>query len=198
MKWTRIVTSLIVLLGIALSIEHFFDAHHYNPGFYEFPVTISFHVAFGGMYLGFAALQFVAAIRNRMPGLHRLIGRLAICSGLVASVTAVAATIFFPYSGQAMIYFVAPFAGYFGFALIQGYRCVRTRDFEHHRQWMIRAFAIASAIATQRLILVPTLYVLGTEQDTIRMVSMFSFTSAFVLHALVSEYWLYRARLQFE
>ena len=70
MKWAQIVTSVTVLLGIALSIEYFLDAHHYNPGFYEFPITISLHVACGGLSLAFAALQFVAAIRNRMPSLH--------------------------------------------------------------------------------------------------------------------------------
>ena len=121
-------------------------------------------------------------------------GRVGVMLGLVAGVTAIAVTIFFAFSGPAMIFFVAPFACYFGFALIRGYLAARSRNFRQHREWMIRAFAIASAIATQRLILVPALVVFGTDEVTIRLGSMMSFTSAFALHAMISEYWLHRTR----
>jgi hypothetical protein len=93
-----------------------------------------------------------------------------------------------------MILFVAPFAVYFGLALLRGYNLARQGDYLQHREWMIRALAIASAIATQRLILVPTLVVLGDDPDTIRWASMLSFTSAFALHAVISEAWINRTR----
>lgn len=185
-----IAVVLISALGIGLGVEHFFDDEHYNLGFYEFPMVISLHVGLGAVYLVLALLQFVDGIRRRKPILHRLIGRTAVVTGLVTAVTAVVAIVLFPFSGPAMIFFVAPFAGYFAFALVYGLRAARRKEFVQHRAWMVRAFAIASAIATQRLILVPSLMVFGTEPETIRIASMLSFTGAFLIHAAISEYWL--------
>lgn len=187
-----VATTLTVALGVGLSVEHFLDPNHYNPGFYEFPLIIGLHVGLGGAYLGLAVVQLVPGIRQARPSVHHAVGRLAVGLGLVSAVTAIAAIILFPFSGPAMILFVAPFAGYFGFALLNGYRFARRRDFARHRAWMIRALAIASAIATQRLILVPTLIVLGDDSVTIRWASMLSFTCAFGLHAWVSELWIRR------
>ena len=59
---------------------------------------------------------------------------------------------------------------------------------------MIRALAIASAIATQRLILVPALILLGDDPSTIRWTSMISFTCAFAVHGAVAELWIRRTR----
>jgi len=185
-----VTTAITISLGMGLSIEHFLDEEHYNPGFYEFPWIISLHVALGGSYLGLAVFQLAPRIRQTRPTLHHTVGRLAVALGLVSAATAIATTILFPFSGPAMIIFVAPFAGYFGFALLNGYRFARRHNFAQHRNWMIRALAIASAIATQRLILVPALLAMGDDPVTIRWVSMFSFTSAFALHALVSELWI--------
>lgn len=80
--------------------------------------------------------------------------------------------VLFPFSVPAMIFSIAPFACYFAFALFRGLHFARQRDFTAHRAWMVRAFTIASAIATQRLILVPSLAILDTEAETIRVTSM--------------------------
>jgi uncharacterized membrane protein YozB (DUF420 family) len=186
--------SLTVALGVALSIEHFLDEEHYNPGFYDFPLIISLHVACGGAYLALALFQFAPRIRDQRPDIHRNFGRVAVSFGFVSCLTALAAIVLFPFSGPAMIFFVAPFACYFGFALIRGFLLARQGKYDLHREWMIRAVAIASAIATQRLILVPALIAFGTEPETIRWASMISFTSAFALHAYISELWINRTR----
>ena len=193
-KTLYVVTSLIVLLCLGLSIEHFLDENHYNPGYDKYPVVISLHVALGGMYVCFATVQLFAVIRKNAPKFHRVLGTTTVSLGLITSAMAVAVTILFPFSGPAMIFFVTPFACYFAYALTRGYLFARKQEYGRHREWMIRAFAIATAIATQRLILVPALVVFGTEEDTIRLLSMLSFTSAFALHAVVSEYWLYTTR----
>ncbi len=189
-------TSLTVLLGIGFSIEHFFDNDHYNPGFYEFPLVISLHVAPGGLYLALVIFQLTSRIRRDQPWLHHVVGWFTVGLGLISGAMAVTATVLFPFSGQAMIFFVAPFACYFVFALVRGFWCARHRNFIQHRKWMIRAFAIATAIATQRLILVPALILFGTQEETIRLASMMAFTSAFALHLCISEYWLHRTRQQ--
>ena len=184
----------MVILGVGLSIEHFLDGAHYNPGFFKFPIIIGLHVAPGGLYLGLAFLQLITRIRERKPNIHKICGWIAVGLGVVSGIMAIAATLLFPFSGSAMILFVAPFALYFVFALVSGLTSARNHDFIQHRKWMIRAFAIATAIGTQRLILVPTLVLFGIEDDTVRLASMFAFTSAFVLHLSISEYWLYQTR----
>ena len=193
-----VATAITVILGIGFSVEHFFDDNHYNPGFYQFPIVISLHVALGGLYIGLATLQFFPQIRLEKPVLHRVNGRITVGLGVVTSIMAVAAITLFPFSGQGMIFFVAPFACYFGLALVLGFQCARAGNFMQHRRWMIRAFAIATAIATQRLILVPSLIVFGTAPETIRMASMAAFTCAFMLHALVAEIWLHQSQIENE
>ena len=186
--------SLTILLGVGFSIEHFLDEEHYNPGFYEYPVTIGLHVALGGSYLALVLFQFSYGIRDRRPTVHRGIGRVAVFLGLVTAVTALTAIVFFPFSGPAMVLFVAPFACYYAFALIRGYLLARRGQYDRHHEWMIRAVAIASAIATQRLFLVPALLAFGTAAETIRWASMASFTGAFVIHACIAELWITQTR----
>ena len=164
--------SFTIFLGVGLGIEHVLDEKHYNPGFYDYPLTIGLHVALGGSYLGLALLQFVSRIRNQLHIVHRNVGRIALSLGLVSAFTALTAIVLFPFSAPARVLFVAPFAGYFGFALIRGYRLARNGDYDKHREWMIRA--VAMAIAIQRLILVPALLPFGTEP---RWASMISFTA---------------------
>ena len=177
-------------LGVLFAVEHFIDTDHYNPGFYEYPMIIGLHVAPGGVFLAFALLQLTPRLRSAYPAVHRIVGRLTVAAGLVSAVTAVFAIVLFPFSGPGMVFFVAPFAVYLGVALVRGFVFARKRNFVEHGKWMTRAFAIASAIATQRLILLPTLALFGTDDATIRWASMFAFTSAFVVHSIAAELWI--------
>lgn len=123
--------------------------------------------------------------------MHRVTGRIAILSGVVAAVTAIAITILFPFHGPAAVYLVAPFAVFFLAALIQAFSLARAGDFARHREWMIRAFAIGTGIATMRLIFVPAFLLLGEVSDErARPLSLFSFVAAFLLHLAVAELWI--------
>jgi len=182
-------TILLALLGIALSIEHLLDADHYNPGFDEHPVIIGSHVVLGGLYLAFALPQFASSVRQRRPRVHRAMGRVAVAAGGVAGVTALLITLLFPYSGPRAIGVVGPFACWFVFSLARGLWLARRRDYRAHREWMIRALAIGTSIATMRLIFVPSMLLLGAYEDEerARWLSLVSFGAAFVLHSAVAE-----------
>jgi uncharacterized membrane protein len=186
----------LALLGIGLSVEHLTDAEVYNPGFAEHPGWIGAHVVLGAVYLGLALPQLAARIRVRRPALHRGMGRAAVAAGGVAGVTAVVMTAWFPYSGRAALAFVAPFAVWFVLALVRGAWLARRRRFAEHREWMIRAFAIGTGIATMRLIFVPAMLLLGGFEDEAlaRRVSLASFPAAFVLHAALAEAWIRATR----
>lgn len=190
------LTVLLAFLGIALSIEHLLDSDHYNPGFIEHPLVIRSHVVLGGVYLGFALPQFVPAIRQRRPRLHRAIGRGAVLAGGVAGLTALLITLLFPYSGPTAIGVVGPFACLFVGSLARGLWLARRQAYAAHREWMIRALAIGTSISTMRLIFVPSMLLLGDygDEERARWLSLASFGAAFVLHSAIAEAWIRSTR----
>lgn len=188
------VTTVLAVLGIALSFEHFLGADHYNPGFAQFPVIIGAHVVSGALYLACGLMQFVAPVRARWPAVHRVTGRVAIGSGVVAGITAIAITVLFPFHGPAAVYWVMPFAVLFIVALVTAFDRARRGDFAKHREWMIRAFAIDTGIATMRLIFVPWLMMGEITDERARPISLVSFVAAFLLHLAVAEVWILYTR----
>jgi uncharacterized membrane protein YozB (DUF420 family) len=185
-------TALLALLGIGLSVEHLLDPNPYNPGFARHPLVIRSHVVLGALYLALALPQLAPGIRRRRPDLHRALGRVAVPAGALAGLTALLGTALFPYSGPLAMLVVGPFAAWFVVSLVCGIAAARRRDFAAHREWMIRALAIGTSIATMRLIFVPAMLLLGAYEDEgrLRWLSLASFAAAFVLHAWVGEAWI--------
>jgi uncharacterized membrane protein len=122
--------------------------------------ALTAHVLASATALLLGPLQFSTRLRTRRPALHRLVGR----RYLVAAI---------PIGGLAGLYLSA-FAlgapittlGFGGLALawlftgLQGFQTARARDFDAHRRWMIRNFALTFAAVTLRLHLALT-YLLG-------------------------------------
>ncbi len=189
-----LVTAILATLGIGVAVEHFMDPDHYNPGFYEYPVTTRLHVTLGAAYLAFAMLQFVGRVRARWPRLHRVSGRMAVFAGFVSGTTALLIATLFPFSGPSAMAVVGPFAFLFLFSLARGIWLARARRFAEHREWMIRAMAVATSIATMRLIFVPALMILGESEELARWLSLTSFGIAFVIHSTVAEAWIRSTR----
>ena len=185
-----VITAALAVLGVALSFEHFLGADHYNPGFTQYPMIIGAHVVSGAVYLACGMTQFVGHVREQWPVVHRVTGRVAIASGIVAGITAAAITILFPFHGPSAVDFVMPFALFFTGALIIAFDRVRRGDYARHREWMIRAFAIGTGIATMRLIFVPWLMLGEISDERARPISLLSFVAAFLLHLAVAEAWI--------
>lgn len=188
-------TVVLSLIGVGVSIEHLIDAEHYNAGFHEHPWILRLHVVPGALYLLLALPQFVTSLRTRRPRLHRAAGWVAVVSGVLAGITALVITILFPFSGPLALLVVGPFAVWFLFSLAQGLRRARARRIAEHREWMIRALAIGTSIATMRLIFVPAFVGLGEMTDArARWLSLTSFGLAFAIHAAVAEGWIRATR----
>lgn len=188
-----VCTSVLALLGIVASVEHLVGADHYNPGFVENPGLMRLHVILGGVYLGLALPQFLPGMRARWPRLHRVLGRVAVASGMVAGATALVIGVAFPFSGMSETAIIVPFAAFFLASLVRGIWLAHAREFAAHREWMIRALAIGTSIATMRLIFVPALFVFGEATDErARELSSLSFAVAFFLHAAIAEWWIRR------
>jgi predicted membrane protein DUF2306 len=110
------------------------------------------HIVFGALLAVLMPIQLSGKVRDRLPSLHRLSGGLFVGAGLMAASTGVHLAMVMPFGGLPETLAVVPMAVLFGACLVQGVRRARQRDFERHRPWMIRAVAIALAVATQRVL----------------------------------------------
>ena len=193
MTMTRTITvgtAVLATLGIVAAGEHFMDSSHYNPGFAQHPVITGLHVSLGALYLGLAMLQFAGRVRARWPKVHRVSGRVAVFAGLVSGITALLITAMFPFSGPPAMLVVGPFACLFLVALGRGLWLARAGRFAAHREWMIRAMAVGTSIATMRLIFVPALVIMGDSEEVARWLSLVCFGAAFLIHSTVAEAWI--------
>ena len=110
------------------------------------------HLAAGGVVIVAGALQFSTRIRWRWPSVHRGLGFAYLVGVLVSGISAVAMA---PTSNGGI-------TGHLGFGILGvlwivstsvAFLKIRTRDYEGHRAWMIRSYALCLAAVTLRIYL---------------------------------------------
>jgi hypothetical protein len=100
-----------------------------------------------------------------------------------------------PFSGWGQRVIIGLFGSLFLLALLKGFLHIRAGRVALHREWMIRAFAIALSIATIRLIYIPTLLIVADPTDAQNAVLWdTSFAVAFVVNTTVAELWIRATR----
>ena len=126
-----------------------------NPG------GIRFHITVTAIAIIVAPWQFARGLRNRFPLVHRTMGRTYLVTGFIGIGTGTAIALG---SSQGLI------AG-FGFLFLGlawlsvtaiAYRKILARDYEAHRRWMLRSFALMFGAVTLRIYL-PVSSVMGIE-----------------------------------
>lgn len=182
----------LILVGVGAGAAHYF-VPPYNPGFAKHPIVTVAHVLLGPAYLFFGGLQFVPRIRNTWPAYHRWAGRVLVVLASIVGLSALFLALFVPFAGWTGRIVNGFFGIFFLFALARGVIAIRRREVTLHREWMIRAFAIALGIATMRLIFIPALLIAGDDANPV-MLSAVAFTAAFVSHALAAEFWIRKTR----
>jgi uncharacterized membrane protein len=188
------VVGFLVLIGVGASVAHYLQ-EPYNPGFSRFPAIVAVHVVLGGVYLALAPFQFVRRIRSRHLAYHRRVGRLLVSIGVVVGATAMFMGLVIPFSGWGERVIIGLFGSLFLFALLKGFDHVRAGTVALHREWMIRAFAIALAVSTIRLIYIPALLIVDDPTDAQNALLWdASFAVAFVVNTSVAELWIRATR----
>ena len=158
----------------------------------QHPWITFLHIVPGLMFLTLGPLQFMARIRQRRISFHRGLGRiLVVCaatSGLIALVVNVVFPTFGGISGQAATVF---FGAIFLFSLTKAVCHIRRKEVRLHREWMIRAFALAMGVASIRVFIILFRDVSGLE-----LVEAFgtSFWLGFSVNLLVAEVWINHTR----
>lgn len=110
------------------------------------------HVLPGGLFLLFAPLQFSTRMRARHLTLHRWSGRILLALLVTAAVPGMYFGIRFPYGGPPEAMPVALFGVALLISIVVAFVAIRRGQIARHREWMIRVFAFAITISTQRFV----------------------------------------------
>ena len=159
-RWSLAITiSTLAVIGVAASAT-FYVRPLMHDRFLDFPAVVALHVVLGGVYLALAPFQFVTRIRTRWPEYHRQVGRLLVAIGLVAGASGLFMAWIIPFAGWPERIILGFFGLLFLTSTAKGFFAIRAGQVTAHREWMIRAFAIGLAIATDRLIIVAIIFLM--------------------------------------
>ena len=164
-----------------------------NARFFASPVPVVIHIVSVTIYSLLGAFQFVPALRGRR-GWHRIAGSVLIPAGLLAALSGLWMSAFYPLpDGTTDV----PIRLFFGSAMLVsillGIVAIRRRDFVRHSGWMTRGYAIGAAAGTQAFVISGWLLIVGTPGELTRALLM---GAAWVINVAVAEYVIRRrARL---
>jgi uncharacterized membrane protein len=164
-----------------------------NARFFAAPVPVVLHIITVSLYCLLGAFQFVPGIRRRRPRWHRAAGRLLVPSGLVAALTGLWMTLFYPLpetDGELLMGFRLVFGSAMVVSIVLGFAAIRRRDIKRHRMWMIRGYAIGLGAGTQVLTHVPWFLLFGDPGEFSKAMLM---GAGWVINIVVAE-WIIRRR----
>ncbi|PCI79449.1 MAG: hypothetical protein COB20_04850 [SAR86 cluster bacterium] len=136
--------------------EEVFNA--FDIRYYTNAMATVLHLGPGFFVMVLGPLQFMRGVRKKHINLHRISGRVFVLCGTIGAFSGIAIGVFDPFMGVGDQGFnesmaTAFFSVYILFSLVMAIVRIKQRNFGQHREWMIRAFALMLAIATERLML---------------------------------------------
>lgn len=152
------------------------------------------HIISVSVFCILGALQFSNDFRHRRPGWHRSAGRILIPAGLIAALTGLWLSQYFPPGehdgpllygirlvvGSAMMLFI-----------LLGFAAIARRDFPRHRAWMMRGYALGLGAGTQALTGIPWILISGTPGELSRALFL---GAGWMINIAVVEWILMRER----
>lgn len=197
------VVALLMVIGVAIVIRRsvallapspapprFQDAAAINASFASHAALTMIHIVPGLFFIVLAPFQFVGSLRNRRPHLHRWMGRIALSSGIIIGLTALLMSPQMAIGGANETAATMLFAIVFLFSLVKAFLSICKGRVELHREWMIRAFAIAFAVATIR----PIVGIFFATRSLTRLTPHdffgIAFWLGFTIHLIAAESWI--------
>lgn len=165
-----------------------------NARFFATPLPVAIHIVAVIIYSMLGAFQFSPSFRTQRRGWHRAAGRILVPCGLLAAMSGLWMTQFYPWpvgDGQ-VLYVERVFVGSAMIVAIGlGLYEITRRDFVSHGAWMMRAYAFGLGAGTQVLTHLPWfVFVGGKPSEGPRAVLM---GAGWVINAMVAE-WIIRRR----
>jgi uncharacterized membrane protein len=164
-----------------------------NARFFASPLPVLLHIVSAAVYIILGAFQFAPAFRRKWPGWHRAAGRLVVLCGLLAALSALWMTLFYPWpkgDGALLYAFRLLFGSGMVVSIVLGFSAIRRRDVRRHRAWMMRGYALGLGAGTQALTLAAGAVILGPPSELSRALLM---GAAWVINLAVAE-WAIRKR----
>lgn len=170
--------------------EEVFNA--FDIRYYTNAMATVLHLGPGFFVMVLGPLQFMRGVRKKHIKLHRISGRVFVLCGAIGAFSGIAIGVFDPFMGVGDQGFnesmaTAFFSLYILFCLVMAIVRIKQRNFGQHREWMIRAFALMLAIATERLMLTA---LMSTTEIGIAVLFGTTFWMAAVTNMGVAELWI--------
>lgn len=189
-------TSLLAWLGRTdpLAHERAEELARFDRPFAAHPHLTLLHVVPGGLFLALAPLQFSSRIRSRHLRLHRWSGRGLLLAGVASVAPAFYFGLLMPFGGAVEAIAIALFGALFVASLARAFVAIRRRQVELHREWMIRAFAVAVAISSIRVIGAALDIALVTAGVPPRVGFVIALWTGWIVTVGAAELWIRRTR----
>ena len=203
-RWLWGITVFLVLIGIAIVVRRLIFLSHMSmsgsnvsaqsavpdDGFAAHPQLTLIHITAGLCFVLLAPLQFIKRIRNNHAKAHRTIGYIVLIAGLIIGITALIMGAIMAIGGITETLAVTTFGILFLFSLLRAYLYILKREFDLHREWMIRVLAIALAVSTTRPIMGIFFATSKLTGLTVQQFFGVAFWIAFILHISFAEFWI--------
>lgn len=115
------------------------------------------HIVASITFLVLGAMQFSTAYDPRQRRRHRAVGRIAGLAALVAGVSSIWLTLFFPHAphdGSVLNVVRLLAGGAIVAAILLAYRAIKARRVADHRKWMMRCYALCMATGVQAFVVI--------------------------------------------
>lgn len=195
--WGWIVLSIVVLfvfggIRIAETLATSPPTDAFAVRYVQHPVVAFIHILPGLVFIVFAPLQFIKRIRRTSIGFHRKNGWMLVPLAAVSGVYALVAAFTLPaFGGWPTTTATVVFGIVFLYSLWRAVSHIRRREVQAHREWMIRMFSLALAVATIRALggLAGAFFDMTLEESFGA-----SFWLAFIINLSVAELWIRATR----
>lgn len=173
-----VLLSLIPVAGGAFRLTQLAGAANITPAnarFFESPIPAVLHILSVTIYSLLGALQFATAFRRRRPTWHRAAGRILIPSGLVAALSGLWMSHFYPLpEGDGLILYGLRllFGSVMLLSILLGVAAIQRRDFVRHGHWMMRGYAIGLGAGTQALTQMAWMLLVGKPDELAKAMLM--------------------------
>jgi uncharacterized membrane protein len=146
-----------------------------NARFFAAPLPAVLHIISVTLFCILGAFQFSSGFRRRNPNWHRISGRILVPCGLVAALSGLWMTQYYPRVDydSSILYVIRILVGsamaiFICFAFI----AIRARNVPRHRVWMMRAYALGLGAGTQVFTHLPWFLFPGIQGELARALCM--------------------------
>jgi hypothetical protein len=163
-----------------------------NARFFADPVPVLLHIVGATTFCVLGAFQFVPRLRRRRW--HRLAGRVVLPCGIVAALSGLWMTVFYPlpaHDGDLLMVFRLVFGTGMAVALALGFLAILRKDVRTHRAWVMRGYAIGLGAGTQAVIFAVWTLAVGQPGVDARALLL---AAGWVLNLVVAERIIHRNR----